>query len=276
VRELYPKLAAYLSWDRANRDRDGAGLLEWEIREFEHCRSGESGCDNSPRFDQDRLLDAPDFNAYLANDLDCLARLAPLAGCGEDTPRWQDAADTLRGLINRRLWDAADGFYFDLDPATGAHRKVWASSGFMPLICGAPDPAMAERLVSHLRDGGRFDTVLPVASVSPHDAAYSQDMWRGPSWANHSWLIAEGLDRYGYHAEAQRIRDRWCEVLVRDHGRYGTLFEYYDCEDTIRPVDLLRKGSNKPEFPHQAIRDYGWTATLFVDWCHRSVVGIGG
>jgi hypothetical protein len=272
VQELYPKLVSYLRWDQENRDRDGAGLVEWEISEFEHCRSGESGCDNSPRFDEGRLLDAPDFNAYLANDLDSLARLAPLAGRPEDAPRWRAAADRLRTLINRRLWDEEDGFYFDLDPATGSLKKVWASSGFMPLLCGAPDAAMAQRLVAHLYDDGPFDTALPVASVSPRDPAYRPDMWRGPSWVNHSWLIAEGLDRYGYRAAARRIRDRWCEVLVRDHGRYGTFFEYYDGEDRVPPVALLRKGANKPQFPHQAIRDYGWTATLFVDWCCRAAV----
>ncbi|MDA3874423.1 MAG: trehalase family glycosidase [Kiritimatiellae bacterium] len=269
VRELYPRLRAHLEWDLTNRDTDGAGLLEWHIEELPNCRSGESGADNSPRFDPAIPLDAVDFNAYIANEFDCMARLAPLAGRAEEADLWRERSAQIKSRINATLWDAVNGFYFDFDPASQTFHRVWASSGFMPLFCGAATEEQAAELVRHLRSGGRFDTALPVASVAPSDSTYVKDMWRGPSWLNHSWMIAEGLDRYGYAEEADRIRDRWLEIMIREHERYGTFFEYYDCEDVDAPVHLLRKGRNEPEFPHQSVHYFGWTAALYVDLCHR-------
>ncbi|MCH8528492.1 MAG: flagellar biosynthesis protein FlgM, partial [Kiritimatiellae bacterium] len=76
IASVYPKLAAYLEWDFAHRDRDGAGLLEWEIEGNPHCRSGESGMDNSPRFDAATCMDAVDFNALLARECEIMAEFA--------------------------------------------------------------------------------------------------------------------------------------------------------------------------------------------------------
>ncbi|MDF3131092.1 trehalase family glycosidase [Kiritimatiellaeota bacterium B1221] len=269
VRGLYPKLKAYLKWDMENRDQDGDGLLEWHIEELEDCRSGESGADNSPRFDPAKPFDAVDFNAFLANDLACLSRLASIAGFEEEARQWHEHAEGYHARINRILWDEEAGFYFDYDPEQGQFHRVWSSSGFMPLFSGTASREQAARMVQHLNDGGVFDTELPLASVAPSDRTYVKDMWRGPSWLNHSWMAAEGLSRYGYEKEAQRIRTRWMEVIEREHDSYGTLFEYYDCEDEEAPVGLLRKGKNLRYFPHQPIHYYGWTATLYVDLCNR-------
>lgn len=273
VAGLYPRLAAYLAWDVANRDRDGDGLLEWTIDADANCRCGESGMDNSPRFDDAWAPAAPDFNAMIANEYDGLAELAETAGRGRDANGWRERADEFRRLINARLWDDERGFYFDRDPGTGRFSNVTACSGFIPLLCGAPDEDMAARMVAHLRPGGRFDSPLPVASVAPDDPTYARDMWRGPSWLNLSWLIAEGLDRYEYHEDAKRIRGAWRRVVSRDHGRYGTLFEYYDEADRLPPPELTRKNVRRGQPLDRPLADYGWTATLYVDLCCRREAG---
>jgi len=275
VAALYPGLARYLAWDTAHRDTDGDGLLEWDIEADPQCRSGESGMDNSPRFDSAQKLDATDFNAFLAQEYVCMAELAPLAGHAADAAAWRQAAADLRQRINARLWDSRQAFYFDYDPTRNGRTDIWACSGFLPLICDAPDAEMAQRLAAHLAPGGRFDTPLPVASIPPGEPSYVPDMWRGPSWLNMSWLIAEGLARYGMVQQAQILRARWMRVLAREHALHGTLFEYYDAQDRVSPTGLLRKGKSVPVHPHRVIRDYGWTATLFVDWCHRPIIRAG-
>ncbi|MFW5883965.1 MAG: MGH1-like glycoside hydrolase domain-containing protein, partial [bacterium] len=73
---MYEPLVRYVEWDLANRDSDGAGLVEWAIEGDPGCRSGESGADNSSRFDAATQLDAPDFNALLAHELEHLAAFA--------------------------------------------------------------------------------------------------------------------------------------------------------------------------------------------------------
>lgn len=269
IAELYPRMVRYLRWDTIHRDTDHDGLLEWSIEPNPECRSGESGMDNSPRFDSATTLAAVDFNAFLAHEYACMAALAPIAGRPADAPRWQQVAAGLRDRINATLWDPSRKFYYDFNPALGRWTDVRACSGFLPLLCGAPDAAMARALAAQLAPGGPFDTPLPVASIAPSDPCFTPDMWRGPSWLNVTWMIAEGLARYGFAEQARHLRDRWMHVLTRECARYGTFFEYYDPLDTVPPTALFRKGKLTPAHPHQVIRDYGWTASLFVDWCHR-------
>lgn len=95
-------------------------------------------------------------------------------------------------------------------------------------------------------------------------------MWRGPVWVNVNWLVARGLARYGYAAEAEALREETCRVIEAGCAKYGTMFEFYDDRGEVDPPALLRKGSCDPgESPyHQVFHDYGWTATLYVDMVH--------
>jgi hypothetical protein len=269
VRAVYPRLVAYLAWDRANRDSDGAGLLEWWIEGDVNCRSGESGMDNSPRFDTATRLDAVDFNSFLALEYETLAHLAGLLGLEADAACWQGVHAELCRLINARLWNEEAGFYLDYDVERQGVSPVLSSAGFLPLICGAASPAQARRLAEHLADPRSFATPLPVASIAVKDAAhYRKDMWRGPVWINLNWLIAAGFERYGLHEVAADLRHRTMHEIEKFYLQFGSLFEFYDDRQEVPPPQLLRKGRCAPEISpyHQVFFDYGWTASLYVDW----------
>ncbi|EIP98871.1 neutral trehalase [Opitutaceae bacterium TAV1] len=265
---LFPKIAACLEWNARNRDTDGDGLLEWHIDAMPDSRSGESGMDNSPRFDEATLLGAPDFNAYQASEYECLSRFAKKLGRDTEAAHWAARHAELCARINRKLWSEAHGFYCDWNPSTNALSDVLACSGFLPLICGAPDARMAARLATHLGNPATFGTAFPVASVAVSDTArFSKDMWRGPAWISTNWLIARGFRRYGLHATADRLVQASLRKLERTVTRWGTFFEYFDSKAEIEPPFLLRKRKNIPgTFPHQAIEDFGWSATLYADW----------
>ncbi|HOC03521.1 MAG TPA: flagellar biosynthesis protein FlgM, partial [bacterium] len=48
---VYNAIKRYIEWLYRNRDNDSDGLLEWLINEGKESKCGESGMDNSPRFD---------------------------------------------------------------------------------------------------------------------------------------------------------------------------------------------------------------------------------
>lgn len=268
LREIYPKLAAYLRWDLANRDTDGGGLLEWYIEEHPHCRSGESGMDNSPRFDGAIQLDAVDFNAFAAAEAEVLAEFAESLGLADEAAAWRREHARLNALINERLWDADAQFYCDYDPALGARTPVLSSAGFLPLVSGAASPEQAAALVRHLADPTMFATAVPIPSIATRDVEhYSKDMWRGPVWININWFIARGLRRYGYEAEAAALETASIAEIERQCEKHGTFFEYYDDRAEIDPPQLERKGPCDPTLPYrQVMHDFGWSATLYVDW----------
>jgi hypothetical protein len=266
VAAIFPKLARYLEWDMANRDTDGDGLVEWDIEPKAQCRCGESGWDNSPRFDAARRLNAVDFNAFLAWECELLAGFARLLGRHDDAARWSGHHQRLCRLMNQKLWNEQHGIYMDAFAGTGQQQPMLTGAGFLPLVCGAPSKEQARRLAAHLHDPRTFATPLPVASVPPVEREhYSKDMWRGPVWVNINWVIARGLARYGLHDEARLIRDRTLGAIEKYYRQHGAIFEFFDDEDRVPPPQLLRKQSNNPnEWIHQVIHDYSWTAALYI------------
>jgi len=268
IKALYPKLKKYIEWDLANRDSDGVGLCEWKIEGDVNCRCGESGLDNSPRFDCAAKLDATDFNAYLALECEIMAEFAKLCGHEKDVVLWEKRHKGICRLINERLWSDDKGFYFDYNLKDNEQSDIYAISGFLPLICGAPSKRQAERLVAHLNNSRTFGTPFRIPSIARCDEKYySKDMWRGPVWISTNWLVILGLKRYGYLVEAERLAEETMVEVERNYFRYGTFFEFYDDRRETNPPNLLRKGQNSPETSplHQVLFDYGWTATLYAD-----------
>ncbi|MFW6262111.1 MAG: amylo-alpha-1,6-glucosidase, partial [Spirochaetota bacterium] len=272
---MYEPLVCYVEWDLANRDSDGFGLVEWAIEGDPGCRSGESGADNSSRFDAATQLDAPDFNALLAHELEHLAAFADRLGRADAAARLRERYRALCARMNDRLWDEKTGIYMDALAATGERTGVLSAAGFLPLLCGAPSPRQAAKLVAHLREPETFGRPLPLPTIVANEyGAYSKDMWRGPAWVNVNWMVARGLRRYGYEAEARALVDRTMTVIEEQYARHGCIFEYYDDENVVDPPSLLRKGSCDPEeWIHQSIHDYGWSATLYVDWAASGARG---
>lgn len=270
--EAFPKLERYLDWIFRNRDSDGAGLVEWAIEGDPHCRSGESGMDNSPRFDSAAELDAPDFNSYLSLECETMAAFARKLELPERAAFWQERHERLNGLMNRLLWSEGEGIYMDRDVRGGGLTGVAASAGFLPLICGAPSEEQAAKLLANLRDPERFGTPFRIPSISRRNAeAYAKDMWRGPVWININYLIGLGLERYGFKDEAEKLFADTVREEERMYARYGTFFEFYDDRRECDPPELLRKGKCAPgESPyHQVFFDYGWSATLYIEMVRR-------
>ena len=260
---LAPKLERYLEWIMANRDSDGAGLVEWAIEANENCRSGESGMDNSPRFDGAIQLDAPDFNAFLAYECESLARFLP-----ERRDYWMAHYDRLCKLMRERLWSEECGMFVDYDVKGNCRTEIMSSAGFLPLYCGAATSEQAARLAAHLTDPETFGTPLRVPSIAKcNTTAYRKDMWRGPVWTNINYLIALGLERYGYHDLARSIVQDTLHEQEKWYLECGTFFEFYDDRKEVEPRALDRKGKMPAVYSpmHQAFHDYGWSATLYLE-----------
>lgn len=272
IAEFYPRIAAGLEWNFRNRDRDGRGLLEWWISDDPNCRSGESGMDNSPRFDTATLLDVPDFNAFMSLECEYMAEFAGRLGRMDESQMWSQRHQKLNSLMNQWLWNPEEGIYMDRDITSGKWTEIAASSGFLPLICGAPDKEQAARLAMHLTDPESFKTTIRIPSLSKkHHAFYNKDMWRGPMWNNVNWLIVRGLKRYGFQELAREIIRETVSVQLKYYLQFGGFFEYYDDRDEMPPPALPRKGFNDPSGMtlHQAVHDLGWSAALFIDMVHQ-------
>jgi hypothetical protein len=263
--EIIPRLEGYLGWDLNHRDANGNGLLEWQIDADPKCRSGESGLDNSPRFDEAATLDAVDFSSLAVHDMYCLRELCELAGETTKADVWRTRAAEREAAVHDLLWSEEDGLYYDR-AMDGSPTGVKAVTGFFPLLLPHIDPERAARLAAMLHSE-HFDALAPIPSVALTHPQYGTDMWRGPAWMNANFVVLRGLERQGLTEEAARLRERMLAVVRKYYEQCGVLFEYYDSSDRIPPHGCDRKGPHE-DAPYMltkqmsCIRDYHWTAAV--------------
>ena len=113
------------------------------------------------------------------------------------------------------LWDETAGAYRSRDLVTGEFIGVTTSSSFVPLFAGACSERQAERLARTLEAWGERVRYL-VPSTDPAHAHFdARRYWRGPVWGIVNWMIALGLDGYGYGDLAKRLRSDTLELTRR-------------------------------------------------------------
>jgi len=268
---LYEGLAGYIRWFQRERDRNGNGLCGWwKDEDNTLCHCGESGLDNSPRFDQPGRDDHVDLNCMLVNEMQVLARIALISDRFDEAAQWGEQAEALAQRVNEHMWDEATGFYYDLQ-ADGTRLPLKTIVGFLPLWAGIASREQAGRLMAHLLDPREFACDFPVPTVALDEPSFSDDMWRGPTWINTNFLIVRGLRRYGFATEADDLRARTLREIQRWYEQTGAIYEYYDNFARTEPGLLHRKGGvgSAGGYGVGTIRDYGWSAALYVALAHE-------
>lgn len=264
----YPRLARFIAWMRAGRATAG-GLCAWQTTAIDTCRCDESGWDNSPRFDRAPSPMAVDLNAFLARECRVLAGFAARLGRDDEAARWRAEAEATAGAIDALLWDEVRGIYGDRGAEEPAPRPLRTPAGLLPLVHGLVAPERAHRLAGLVEDPRVFGTPMPLPSVAVADLAglaHAGDMWRGPVWVNINHQVVRGLQACGLHDAAERLRAATLAVIERWCASHAAFFEFYDPFDRLAPPDMPRKGRLDPDSPyHQAIHDFGWTATCWLD-----------
>ena len=273
LRQVLHQNKAFLLWCQANRRESDAELYTWKTTNIVTCRCDECGMDNSPRFDKLTLLEAIDFSCFMANDVRYMAKIATELGETQEAAFFQGWFDAIRDAINQKLWCEADGFYYDYDIQDQQLHKVRSVASFLPLFAGVCDTRQARKLLEQIQDPDTFCTPMAIPSISKQDPTYGTDMWRGAVWINYNYMIANGLEEYGYHIVAESIRVKTFRSLDHWYQQTGTLYEFYDPENLLPPSKLNRKGPAYEPYDFtvrmQSIRDYGWTNTLCFDILHR-------
>jgi len=263
----YPRLKRYIEWNLKNRDMNKNYLFEWHIEDNPLSRCGESGMDNSPRFDRAVPLDAIDFSSFMANEARYLLRISDILGYKEEKNYWKWLYEKIKENVNTLLWDEASKFYYDRD-FSGNLNKIKTVASFTPLFAGIADKEKAKYLVDHLLNKEEFDTEFPVPSVAKNEPTYSTDLWRGPTWINYNYMVILGLEDYGYKEVAEYIAHKTIKEITHWYNEEGVIFEYFDSSKNRSPSFLDRKGPCRRPYDIRRkifpIRDYGWTASVFI------------
>lgn len=146
----------------------------------------------------------------------------------------------------QELWDDNVNQFFSFNVNTGDRLAIPSITTMLALYSGKISKQQAAKLVEQLTDSYSFGTKYPVPSVPKNSHWFAQHRyWQGPTWINTNWLIADGLERYGYKEEAATIRESSLK-LIEKHGFY----EYFS------PLDGSPAGA----------KSFSWTAALAIDF----------
>lgn len=193
------------------------------------------------------LLEDPAFNALWARSELALAEIASAIGRDEESARHTTRATEIGAALDR-LWDDDLGCYVARDLRTDLPQRFRTVSGLVPLL--VPRLPHADALLATLR--GPHFALGEVALVPSHDlTAPTFDAgryWRGPSWFNTAWLVAEALLERGHAAEAHALADQM-SALALD-------------EDFPEYVDPFTGGA-------RGTLGFSWTAALSLDLASR-------
>ncbi len=253
--EAYPRLRRWIEWYAVNRNGNGTGLLAWgsnaephyefpqlvpynpTLRHSDRAAKWESGLDNSPMYDDVPFdakactleLDDVGLSSYVAAEYEALARIADALDRPDDAAKHRADHAAMAQRINGLLWDEANGIYCNRH-RDGRLSCRWSPTSFFPLMASVAPPERAERLVrEHLLNEREFWGEFVISSIARSDPAFGDnDYWRGRIWGPFNFLVAEGLRRYRFDAEAAELARRGLEMFLRNWRDDGAIYENYN------------------------------------------------
>lgn len=227
-----------------------------------------SGMDNTPRgrgaggWAGIRWVDAIAQQALAAKSI---AELHDYGGNHDSANHWRNEYNRLKTIANTRYWDEADGYYYDIDSATGNPVRVMTPASFWLMLAEIPDSAQAERMVSHLRNPRCLGGERPWPSLARNDEDFDSvtgDYWRGGIWLPMVYMGTKALEKYGYNA----LADSLAAQVVKLQARVFEHYEPHTIWETYSPV------ADEPSTEHgRTVRQEfcGWSAlgpiSLFIE-----------
>lgn len=218
----------------------------------------ESGFDPSNRFGPFNT-DIIHYNPVCLNSLLYLmesdaAEIMTLAGRPRDARAWRTRAARRREAVNRLMWDERDGLYYDYNFRRRGVRRYPFVTTFYPLWVGIATPRQAARVAENLR---RFERAGGLQTSTNE----SGSQWDAPfGWAPMQLIAVEGLRRYGYRSEADRVAANFLSTVLKEFLQHNTIVEKYD---VVRRESEI-EGSIRFGYDYNVI-GFGWTNAAFTE-----------
>jgi glycogen debranching enzyme len=243
VRSLEPQARAAVAWIDRHGDRDGDGYIEYERR---NPKGLENQCWkdswDSIAFADGTLAETPRATCELQGyAYDAKRRTARLAREVWGDPAWAAELDAQAASLKRRFnedfWLPERGFFaLGLD---GRKRKIdslTSNIGHL-LWSGIADEEKARSCVAHLMSDALFSG-WGVRTMARTEGSYNPIGYHvGTVWPHDNSIIAWGLRRYGYNAEAGRVAYAMLAAADLFDGRLPEAFAGYAREATNYPVE---------------------------------------
>jgi len=195
------------------------------------------------------------LNSLLYKTEKDLEQISRWLGHAADAEKWNKRAEERKKLITHFLWNDQDGLFFDFNFQTKRMSKYQYATTFYPLWAGLATPEQAKAVAGNLkvfeRPGG-----LP---MSTQETGAQWDLPYG--WGNIEMLAVEGLRRYGYNADADRVSYEFLSNVAENFRRDGNIREKYNV--------VTRSSEAHVELGYEMnVVGFGWTNAAFLELLH--------
>ncbi|WP_461248529.1 MGH1-like glycoside hydrolase domain-containing protein, partial [Treponema sp. R6D11] len=140
---------------------------------------------------------AMDFNTMMAINMLYMSALADILNDKEISFQYKRQYFSLKTRINSLMYNAADGFYYDINKSE-KQIPIKTIAGFWPLLAEIPNDEKAESLISKLSDTKFFGTPHPFPTVAVSEKDYDENGrgFRGSVFPHLTFMVIKGLERY--------------------------------------------------------------------------------
>ena len=221
VKDVLPILCKYSTWIDTMFKKPN-GLYK--------TPPGATGMSNVPRGDAYYMMD---FNTMMAINMLYMSALADILNDKEISFQYKKQYFSLKTRINSLMYNAADGFYYDINK-NEKQVPIKTIAGFWPLLAEIPNGEKAERIIEILSDPKFFGTAHPFPSlaVSEKDFDESGRGYRGSVFPYLTFMVIKGLERYQRWDIARECAIRhvyfMLDSMSPDGNHYsGNLWEAY-------------------------------------------------
>lgn len=238
----------------------------YDINYLHDLAEAESGWDMTPRFNRKALNYLPvDLNSLLYKYEIDFARAERIFDDKRAAAQWESAAFHRKAAIDKLMWSSIRGMYFDYNFVKERKGTVASLAGFYPMWAGIADDKQARQMVRALR---RFEHR---GGLSATDSQQLNQMvpgrmptqWAYPNgWAPLQYIVIKALQRYDYHADAERIARKWLKTNLDWFNQHGVFLEKYN---VVQPDKPPMKGV----YPSQT--GFGWTNSIFERLCQEFI-----
>jgi alpha,alpha-trehalase len=196
------------------------------------------------------------LNSLLYKGEEDLARMSELLGRKKDADDWHKRAAERKQLVQQYLWDEKAGLFFDFDFESQVQSSYPYITTFLPMWSGLATPQQAAAIMKNIgifeRPGGLV--------MSPNETG---GQWDYPyAWAPNQLLADEGIRRYGFNDDADRVSYEFLSNVAENFRRDGTIREKYNAA-TRSSETQVTAGYNIN------IVGFGWTNGVFLVLMHE-------
>jgi alpha,alpha-trehalase len=195
------------------------------------------------------------LNSLLYKTEKDLERMSEALGNAENARKWKAQAETRKAKMEKYLWDAQRGMFFDYNFVKQQRSTYPYVTVFAPLWAGSATTEQAAAVMKNLsifeKPGGLV--------MSPNETG---GQWDFPyAWAPNQLLADEGMRRYGFNNDADRVSYEFLSTVAENFRRDGTIREKYNAV-TRSSETAVTAGY------HVNIVGFGWTNGVFLNLLH--------